>query len=203
MAFKILAVTNQGLCAEPLAERVAALCDAGIDEVIVREKELSEDDYAGLLQLIFDTIAPDQHDLICVNSFVDIAEVRGILSVQLSFEQFRSHPDFAREFPSVGVSVHSVAEALEAERLGAHYLIAGHIFATDCKPGAEPRGLDFLREVCDATGIPVYAIGGVSANNIASVQKAGADGACLMSTLMTCKDVAAELKRLRVAAQAS
>ena len=44
-------------------------------------------------------------------------------------------------------------------------MTAGHIFATDCKKGLPPRGLDFLKNVCDAVGIPVYAIGGI---NIAS-----------------------------------
>ena len=50
---------------------------------------------------------------------------------------------------------------MEAERLGATYVTAGHIFTTDCKKGLPPRGLDFLKNVCDAVTIPVYGIGGI------------------------------------------
>ena len=50
---------------------------------------------------------------------------------------------------------------MEAERLGAAYVTAGHIFTTDCKKGLPPRGLDFLKNVCDAVTIPVYGIVGI------------------------------------------
>lgn len=199
MPFKIIATTNRTLCPDPLPARVAALCKAGIDRVIVREKDLIEDDYRVLLRAILDTIAPEDRDLITVNTFVDVAQEAGIVSVQLSYEEFCAHPDFSKEFHEVGVSVHGVAEAQEAERRGADYLICGHIFPTACKAGVPARGVAFLQEVCSAVGIPVYGIGGIDATNIASVRAAGADGACLMSDLMSCTDVYEELGKLRAA----
>ncbi len=45
--------------------------------------------------------------------------------------------------------------------MGASYLTAGHIYATDCKRGLPPRGLGFLKEVCREVSIPVYGIGGI------------------------------------------
>lgn len=60
-------------------------------------------------------------------------------------------------------------------------LRASHIFVTDCKRGLEPRGLDFLHEICEKVTIPVYALGGIHAANEASVIQAGAAGACRMS----------------------
>ncbi len=62
------------------------------------------------------------------------------------------------EFRQWDALIHSVEEAKEAQKLGATYLTAGHIYTTDCKKGLPPRGLDFLREVCNAVTIPVYAI---------------------------------------------
>lgn len=199
MPFQIIAITNRTLCAEPLPQRVSALCEAGIDRVIVREKDLSIHEYEALLQAILEAIEPDQRDLIAINTFVEAARLTGIASVQLSLPDLQEHPDFAREFASVGVSVHGKAEALLAQKLGVDYLIAGHIFATDCKPGLAPRGLDFLREVCDAAAIPVYAIGGINEQTIGAVKEVGAQGACLMSDLMNCSDVGEELQRLRKA----
>lgn len=197
MSFKIIAITDRQLCAEPLPQRIAKLCDAGIDRVILREKDLTERAYAALLHEALAAVRSDQRYAITVNTFVDIAYSSGISSIQLPLPQLQEHPDLAREFTSVGVSIHGAAEARLAQNLGADYLIAGHIFPTDCKPGIAPRGLEFLREICDAAAIPVYAIGGVGLDTIAAVQEAGADGACLLSGLMTCEDPAAFIQQLR------
>ncbi|MBQ1518925.1 MAG: thiamine phosphate synthase, partial [Ruminococcus sp.] len=90
------------------------------------------------------------------------------------------------KFRMIGCSCHSPEEAREAESLGAGYITAGHVFATDCKKGLPPRGLEFLRQVCSTVDVPVYAIGGISAENIEDVRKAGAAGGCIMSGLMNC-----------------
>jgi len=86
----------------------------------------------------------------------------------------------------LGSSIHSVSEAQEAERLGADYLTAGHIYATDCKAGVPPRGLDFLEEVCQSVQIPVYGIGGVriESGQLDEMMARGAAGACVMSGMM-------------------
>ena len=77
-------------------------------------------------------------------------------------------------------------EAEEAQKLSATYLTAGHIYTTDCKKGLPPRGIDFLKEVCGAVTIPVYAIGGIHAGTgqIQEVIKCGASGGCIMSEMM-------------------
>ena len=82
--------------------------------------------------------------------------------------------------------MHSVEDARRAGQLGASYLIAGHIFATGCKPGIPPRGLAFLQEVCRAASVPVYAIGGISLDSeqMQSVLSCGAAGVCIMSGMM-------------------
>ena len=59
----------------------------------------------------------------------------------MSYDEFERHPDFAREFQEVGVSVHGVNEAEHVERQGADFCIAGHIFTTQCKPGVERAAL--------------------------------------------------------------
>lgn len=92
-----------------------------------------------------------------------------------------------RELPSLdffekkGTSVHSLAEAREAEALGADYLFAGNIFETDCKKGLPGRGLSFLQEVCKQVSIPVYGIGGITPDRMEQLLLAGASGGCMMS----------------------
>lgn len=84
----------------------------------------------------------------------------------------------------IGASIHSVTEALEAQQLGASYVTAGHVFATDCKKGVPGRGLTFLKKVCEAVSIPVYALGGMNEGNLKLVMKMGAAGSCMMSGFM-------------------
>ncbi len=97
--------------------------------------------------------------------------------------------DEKQAFKVRGASVHSPREALLAQKAGASYVTAGHVFATDCKRGVPPRGLSFLRETCQAVQIPVYALGGIQAQNAAECILAGAQGVCVMSACMKYRNV--------------
>ncbi len=67
---------------------------------------------------------------------------------------------------------------------GADFIVAGHIYETDCKKGLPGRGIDFLTSIVEQVDIPVYAIGGIRGSNIDEVASAGASGACQMSFYM-------------------
>ena len=97
----------------------------------------------------------------------------------------------------MGTSCHSLDDVLEAAKLGCSYVTLGHIFPTGCKPGLPPRGVEFLTQVCRASPLPVYAIGGIGPENVAQVKQAGAAGACVMSGLMTASDPARLVRQLR------
>ena len=101
-------------------------------------------------------------------------------------EEKRDMDLVSEKFAKLGTSVHSVEEAIEAEKLGATYITAGHIYATDCKKGLPPRGLLFLREVCEAVDISVYGIGGIKFHMDQWIElgKCGAIGGCIMSGMM-------------------
>ena len=72
------------------------------------------------------------------------------------------------------------------QKLGVDFVFAGHVFVTDCKKGLPPRGLDFLKNVCDAVTIPVYGIGGIKfdPHQWNNLKKQGACGGCIMSGMM-------------------
>lgn len=76
----------------------------------------------------------------------------------------------------VGRSVHSVAEAVRAEREGADYVVFGPVFASASHPGREPFGLSGLARVVAAVAIPVIAIGGIDAERAAACRDSGAAG---------------------------
>jgi thiamine-phosphate diphosphorylase len=76
----------------------------------------------------------------------------------------------------IGRSVHSVAGAQEAEHAGADYVIFGPVWESATHPGIVPAGLAALAELVRAVGIPVLAIGGVTAARAAEVLESGAAG---------------------------
>ena len=87
----------------------------------------------------------------------------------------------------VQVMAEAFKKAIEAQKLGATYISAGHIFATDCKKDLPPRGLEFLKEVCNSVTIPVYAIGEIKLSDVQmdEIIKCGAKGGCIMSGMMS------------------
>lgn len=98
----------------------------------------------------------------------------------------------------LGVSAHSLSEALQAVRDGADYLGVGPIFATTTKPdAASPIGLDGLRAIRQHVSIPIVAIGGINQANAADVMRAGADGVAVVSAVVSADDVTAAARQLR------
>ena len=192
----ILCVTNRKLCREDFLariERIAACHPAGI---ILREKDMKPEDYKELAAVVMKLC--EQHGVKCIlHSFSDVAISLQTDAIHMPLHLLREMSQEQKaHFTILGASCHSVEDASEAQALGCTYITAGHVFETDCKKGLPGRGLDFLRNVCAAVEIPVYGIGGIDVDNIALVRNAGANGACLMSSLMVTEDVAGLLKAM-------
>lgn len=182
----IICVTNRKLCTDVFLIRMQRIIEAQPRAVILREKDLPERDYAvlaeQLLPLCYEMRVP-----LFLNGHPQLAQKLGC-GTQLPFDR-RSELTYG------GISVHSPAEAHALRGSNTAFLIAGHIWPTDCKLGLDARGIDFLRTVVFAAGdIPVYAIGGITPNRMSQVRTAGAAGACVMSALMTHSDPAAYLR---------
>ncbi|MDE5563713.1 MAG: thiamine phosphate synthase [Oscillospiraceae bacterium] len=192
----VICMTNRALCSNFLQriEEIAAQRPSGI---ILREKDMSETNYRKLAAQVMEICKT--YTVPCIlHSFPDTAAVLDAIGLHLPMPLLRSLPLEQRvRFFILGASVHSVEEAVMAEEYGCKYLTAGHIFATDCKKGVSPRGLDFLHDVCAHVQIPVYAIGGIDSSNFTSIMDAGAAGACIMSGLMQCEDVPDYMGKLR------
>ena len=191
--FELICVTSRALCEDDFIARLGMLADAGARKVILREKDLSEADYIALAR----QAAAVCGDALVLHHFPAACAALGVPRLHLSLGQLEAQPALRDDVRLLGVSVHAPEEAARAQALGADYVTAGHVFDTDCKRGLPGRGLDFLRATVRAVSIPVYAIGGISADNLAAVRETGAAGACLMSGFMRCENPARELARLR------
>ncbi len=97
----------------------------------------------------------------------------------------------------IGVSAGTVEEALAAQAAGADYIGVGGIYPTSTKEDAQVIGVDGLRKICEAVDIPVVAIGGVNAENLATLKGSGADGVALVSAIFAADDIEAATRKLR------
>lgn len=180
---KMLAVTNRSLCSIPFPEQLRRLARLHPGGILLREKDLSEEEYEELAEQAL-SICKEEGTVCILHSHPEAARRLGCGLIHLPLERLRELSGTLGDFRAVGASVHSPAEAREAETLGASYVTAGHVFETDCKRGVPARGLGFLREVCGAVQIPVCGIGGITEDNYKKVLEQGAAGYCLMSGAM-------------------
>lgn len=99
----------------------------------------------------------------------------------------------------IGSSSSKPADAIKAERDGASYLGVGPIFPTETKADKPPVGIARLTKVKAVVGIPVIAIGGITAATVAQCIEAGADGVAVVSAVTMADDMVAATTELREA----
>ena len=186
--FNLICITNRNLVKEDFLERIEKIVSARPKAIILREKDLSQQEYEIIAKKVIEIC--EKYDTVCIlHSFYTVAYRLDCRAIHMPLFMLREMSEAERKtFDILGASCHSVEEAREAENLGCTYITAGHIFKTDCKKGLQERGLDFLQRVCEAVSIPVYAIGGIAPENSSDVIKSGAKGGCIMSTAMKCEN---------------
>lgn len=135
-----------------------------------------------------------------INDRVDIALAVGADGVHLGNDDmpYRDARRLLGDDAIIGITAHSVAESVAAEKNGADYVGVSPIFSTSTKPDAgKPAGVRLVSEVKSAVKIPVVAIGGINLSNAQSVVEAGADAVCAISAVVCSTDVAGEVGKFQ------
>ena len=198
---KLNIISNRKLCEnENLEKQIEKIFSAYEKKIILknfdivaltlREKDLNKNEYLKLIEKVYPICQKYKINLILHQNYdLNLDDKYKIDGIHLSYNIFKSlneniKAELIKKYKRIGVSVHSLNEAKEVESLGASYVVAGHIFETDCKKGLEPRGLKFIKDLSSALSIPIFAIGGIDEKNSLSVINNGAFSICIMSTLM-------------------
>jgi thiamine-phosphate pyrophosphorylase len=185
-----------------LLEKIEQAAEAGVDWIQLREKDLPARELA---ELAAEAVPCIGNSALFINDRLDVACVCKSAGVHLGE---RSLPvNEARRFAGlrsteteflVGVSVHSLEAAQQAERDGADYVIFGPVFATPSKESlGAPQGLARLREVCEQVAIPVLAIGGITVETALKCLAAGASGIAAIRLFQDARDMKSVVARLR------
>ena len=198
---KLNIISNRKLCANSNLKKQVEKIFSGYEKKIIlknfeitaltwRERDLDKSKYLNLVKKIYPICQKYKINLILHQNYdLNLDEKYNIEGIHLSYNVFKSLEEniktgLIKKYKKIGVSIHSLEEAKEVEILGANYVVAGHIFKTDCKKGLEPRGLKFVENLSSVLNIPVFAIGGINQENSHLVINSGAFGVCMMSSLM-------------------
>jgi thiamine-phosphate pyrophosphorylase len=159
---------------------------AGVDMLQIREKDLPAGELYRLTMQVLDL--PNPHGtLVFVNSRVDVALAAGAHGVHLPANAL-APAEVRRIGPAgfkVGVSCHTVEEARRAAEEGADFAVFGPVFEPLSKAGlAPPAGLEGLRQACGGSGIPVLALGGITAERALECVGRGAAGVAAISLFL-------------------
>lgn len=196
---RLYAVTDRTwLGKQSLYEQVEAALKGGVTCVQLREKNLDEADFLAEAMEI-SALCRRYGVPFLINDNVDIALRCHADGVHVGQEDMQAAKVRQRLGPGrlIGVSAHSVEEAMAAEAAGADYLGVGAMFGTSTKKNVRPLTPEILKAICQAVEIPVVAIGGIHARNMAQLAGTGADGAALVSAIFGAEDIEAECRRLR------
>ena len=196
---RLYAVTDRAWAGgtEGLLRQVAEAIDGGAGIVQLREKHLGQADFLAEAER-FVALCREKGAVSIITDNVEIAAQVGADGVHIGQEDLEAGRARQMLGPDkvIGVSAHSVAEALAAQAAGADYLGVGAAFVTGTKTDAKPISRETIRAITAAVDIPVVAIGGISRDNILELRDCGLDGVAVVSALFAQTDVKAAAEEL-------
>ncbi|MGA2475938.1 MAG: thiamine phosphate synthase [Terriglobia bacterium] len=185
-----------------LAAVIRETVRAGVDIVQVREKDLTSRE---LITLVEEALSATREPgmggaRVVVNDRVDVALAGGADGAHLAAHSMPVQ--VVRRFVPraflIGVSCHSLGEAMAAESGGADYLVLGPVFETPSKLGyGPPLGLEKLRNITSRIRIPVLALGGITVERVRPCLEAGASGIAGIRIFQDCESVQERVRELR------
>ncbi len=182
-------------------ELTRQLIAGGVDIIQVRAKN-EKPTRRLLLALAVTRAAEDTPVPVIVNDDIEVAYGSRADGIHLGQEDWSALPPTDRqqrllELNILGLSTHSLPQAISAQREGANYIGVGPVFATGTKPGVKPVGVELVRQVASRVTTPFFAIGGITLQNLDAVLAAGATRIAVVSAILNTKDVTGAAKSFK------
>ena len=194
----LYAVTDRAwVGTKSLYEQVKEALENGVTCLQLREKELDESDFLKEAKQIL-ALCKEYKVPFIVNDNVNIAIACKADGIHIGQEdmELKSVRKLVGKDMIIGVSVHTVEEAIKAQEGGADYIGIGAVFATSTKTDVDVLSFETLKSICEAVDIPTVAIGGIKKDNICKLKGSGIDGVAVVSAIFAAKDIATATKEL-------
>lgn len=202
---KLYAITDrQWLQGARLSEHVKLAIEGGATMIQIRDKDILstasdaglKDEYSEALEI--KKICHEHKVPLIINDNVQFAIDIDADGVHLGQDDM--NPAEARKLLGtdkiIGVTAKTVEQAKRAEADGADYLGSGAVFGSTTKLNAKPMTKELLREITAAVDIPVVAIGGINADNAATLKDTGIAGIAVVGAIFASKDIKAAAREL-------
>jgi thiamine-phosphate pyrophosphorylase len=179
---------------EQVAEEVIR---GGVKAIQIRCKRMSDKALLSISEKLREITCSSSTKLI-INDRVDICLAVNADGVHLGQEDFP--PKTARKLLGdkiIGVSVHTIEEALKASDDGVDYISVGPLFPTKTKLNAgAPVGVNLISRIKRCVQIPTIGIGGIDLENVIEVIRAGADGVAVCSFILRAQNITSTVERM-------
>src|SRR3989338_76566 len=189
-------ITDSRLTKKSVLDDVKAAIKAGVKIIQYREKEKNTKEMIEEARKIKE-ICGKSNVIFLINDRVDVCLAVNADGVHLGTDDMPYST--ARKLLGdkiIGLTVHNIKEASEAEKAGADYVGVSPIFETKTKLDAGPAaGLQLIKDVKTRVKIPFVAIGGIDLENLKSVLEAGANSIVAISAIVAKDDVEEECKK--------
>lgn len=177
---------------ETFLKKVEQACQSGVTMIQLREKQLTTNQYYELAKMVKQITDTYQVPLI-IDDRLDVCLAVDAAGLHIGDDELPV--SVARQVLGtekiLGVTAKTVKRALEAEKSGADYLGTGAIFPTTTKENTPITLISTLKDICQAVGIPVVAIGGLTCENIHQLSGTGIAGIAVVRDLMQARDIEA------------
>lgn len=193
---EVFLITNRNLVEsdEEYFNKISEAIKAGVSKIIFREKYLPHSKQKFYYREIM-KLTRGYNCSVIINSNIKLYKEEEAEYLHLPFKDFLKYKSNKNE--KIGVSVHSIDEAIKASELQAHYILVSNIYKTKCKPGMKRKGIDFLKEVKNNVQCKIVALGGINSKNIREVYSTGGiSSIAVMSLLMESIDAKRTLDSL-------
>lgn len=160
----------------------------GAEVIQLREKQWSKDKVKEeAIKLL--KICKENNALFIMNDYVDIALEIGADGVHLgqSDMSIAEAREICGDKLLIGISTHSVEQAIDADQEDVDYITIGPIFKTRVKD--YEVGIEIIKPVLDNIQKPLIAIGGINKNNIGEVLGQGAESVAVISAVVSAENV--------------
>jgi thiamine-phosphate pyrophosphorylase len=199
LSSRLLLVTDRhqtkGRPLVPLLQQVLA---AEASAIQLRERDLSARELVKLAREV-QVLTASRRSQLLINDRIDVALALEGVGVHLRSNSLP--PSVARRLLGpqrlMGISVHSVEEAVQAESQGADYIVLGPIYETPSKQMfGPPLGVQTLEKACGLIRIPIIGIGGVTAERAREMRRAGAFGVAVITAILGADDIESATREL-------